>query len=322
MEEMIRCPFVSALNPGTDAAHRHTQEWATKHGLIRNANIEHQMATEQFTWLVGRFYPRAQPPELELISDFTSWLFWHDDVCDETTLGEEPGALARQFDWLLGILTRRKPARPGDAFDRAFVDLRDRFERFAPSHAWLARFVVALQQYFDGCVWEARNRKSGAVPSVETFTVMRRFASAMYVYLELVELVARAELPLVARGNPDVIRLRDIANNVAAWHNDLFSLDKELAYGDVHNVVAVLAKENGIGLAEAKRAATALCNAEVAAFEAIAAGLRSFGADQDLVVAAYVENLKALMRGNLDWSLATDRYQRVYEPQAKADYAT
>jgi hypothetical protein len=50
----------------------------------------HQVATERFTWLVGGFYPWAHERELELISDFTSWLFWHDDLCDETTLGEDP----------------------------------------------------------------------------------------------------------------------------------------------------------------------------------------------------------------------------------------
>src|SRR6476619_7267280 len=92
MEE-LRCPFESALNPGTEAAHRHTRDWAVGHGLVCNANIERQVATEQFTGLVGRLYPRAARTELELISDFTSWLFWHDDVCDETALGEDPAAL-------------------------------------------------------------------------------------------------------------------------------------------------------------------------------------------------------------------------------------
>lgn len=317
----LRCPFESGLNPGTEAAHRHTDRWARQHGLVRNANVQRQVATEQFTWLVGRFFPRARAPELELISDFTSWLFWHDDVCDETTLGEEPPALARQFEWLMGILTRRRPVRAGDAFDGAFADLRDRFEQRAPSEAWFQRFVVSVQQYFEGCVWEAINRKRREVPTVERYMLMRRFASGMFIYLDFVELVAAAELPLVARGHRDVVRLREITNNVAAWHNDLFSLHKELAYADVHNLVVAFASEKGLELAEAKRLAAARCDAEVAEFELLARGLPSFGRELDPLLSSYLDDLKSLMRGNLDWSLETDRYRRAYPVQAKAAFA-
>src|SRR3954462_1507134 len=140
MDELL-CPFVSALNPGTEAAHAHTRAWAERFGLVGTAQIARQGATEPFTWLVGGFYPWAQQRELELISDFTSWLFWHDDVCDETTLGEDPVALARQFEQLLGILSRRRPVRAGDPFDHAMADLRDRFEEAAPSPGWFARMV-------------------------------------------------------------------------------------------------------------------------------------------------------------------------------------
>ena len=309
MEE-LRCPFVSALNPGTEAAHRRTSEWASRFGLIRNASVERQVANEQFTWLVGRFFPWAPQRELDLMSDFTSWLFWHDDVCDETALGEDPDALSRQFEALFGILTRRGPVRAGEPFDCAFADLRDRFETVAPSHAWFTRFATSVQQYFDGCVWEASNRRDRLVPNVEAYIRMRRFACGMYIYLDFVELAMRAELPLVVRGHGDVARLGQIANHVAAWHNDLFSLGKELAFGDVHNLVVVLAKERAVDLAEARRMAVASCNEEVEAFEVIAGRLPSFGVRVDPTVATYKQGLGALMRGNLDWSVATGRYQQ------------
>jgi hypothetical protein len=307
--EDLHCPFPSALNPGTEVAHHHTRQWAGRSGLVRTARIQHQVASERFTWLVGGFYPWAERRELELISDFTSWLFWHDDVCDETTLGEDPAALARQFDWLLGILTRRRPVRASDPFDLAFADLRDRFEEASPGPSWLVRLAASVQQYFEACVWEAANRRHGRVPGVDVYRAMRPFAGGMYIYLDFVELAGRAELPLVARGHRDVQRLQEITLNVACWHNDFFSLDKELAYGDVHNLVVVIARERNVSLSEARAVAIALCNQEAASFEPTARGLPAFDVEADARMAVHTRDLGALMRGNLDWSLATDRYR-------------
>jgi 5-epi-alpha-selinene synthase len=306
----LHCPFVSLLNPATELAHRRTRAWAERFELLLDASVRRQVATEQFTWLVGRFFPWAPTRELELISDFTSWLFLHDDVCDETALGHDPRALADQFDWLMGILTRRRPPRPGQPFDAALADLRDRFEEAAPSWAWFTRFVTAVQQYFDGCVWEANNRAQGVAPPIDVFVCMRPFAGGMYIYLDFIELVLRAELPLVVRGHEDILRLRQATLNVACWHNDLFSLEKELARSDVHNLVVVLARETSADLAEARAVAVARCNAEVQLFEEVAGRLRPFGAAAQPLVVQYRDSLGALMRGNLDWSLSTRRYRR------------
>ena len=311
----LDCPFPSALNPATSAAHQHTRRWAERMGLPA-AEGKHQLAAERFTWLVGHFFPWARPRELELISDFTSWLFWHDDLCDETSLGEDPEALARRFDHLVGILTRRQEPRAEEPFDRALADLRDRFEQAAPSPGWLTRLVASIEHYFEGGVWEADNRRRGAVPDLDTFVDMRRFAGGMYIYVDFVELTAGVELPLVARRHRDVRRLVQIACNVACWHNDLFSLEKERGYGDVHNLVLVLAQERRLDLAEARRAAVEHCNREVSVFAPVEERLPSFGAEIDPLLADYRRGLGALMRGNLDWSLATERYRGATAPQA------
>ncbi len=313
----LYCPFPTALNPATAAAHRHTGQWAKRFGLVSSANIERQVATEQFTWLAGRFFPWAPPRELELISDFTSWLFWHDDVCDETLLGEDPGALARRFEALVGTLTRRTHARPDDTFASALADLSERFKQASPSWGWFNRFVTSVQQYFEGGLWEARNRQRGAVPSWGDFVPMRRFAGGMYIYLDFIELANQTELPLVARGHAEVCRLAQMAASVACWHNDLFSLDKEIAYGEVHNLAIVLAHERRLDLEAASRMAVDHCNEEVASFIRSAESLPFFGEELSPTLAVYVKSLQSLMRGNLDWSLETQRYRGAFAPQNK-----
>lgn len=235
-------------------------------------------------------------------------------------MGEDPAALARQFDWLAGVLGRRNPIRAHDAFDLALADLRDRFEQAAPSWGWLTRLSSSIREYFDGGLWEASNRRQGVVPSLGQFVPMRRFAGGMFIYVNFVELANRVELPLPVRGHRDVVRLGQITANVACWHNDLFSLRKEMAYGDVHNLVIVLAQDRSIDIDAATGAAIDICNREVAMFEQIAGRLPSFGPQIDPLVEQYTESLGALMRGNLDWSLATQRYHRTFEPQTKTHH--
>jgi hypothetical protein len=153
-------------------------------------------------------------------------------------------------------------------FDLAMADLRDRFEAAAPGWGWFARMVASTQEYFEACVWEAANRQRGLTPNVDSYMDMRRCAGGMYIYADFIELVARAELPLVARRQMDVRRLVQIACNVSCWHNDLFSLEKEVARGDVHNLAVVLARQHGLGLREGRAMAVDHCNREVAEFSA------------------------------------------------------
>lgn len=307
MDELY-CPFPSGLNPETEHAHRETSEWARRFELINSADSEWQLEHSQFSWLVGRFFPFAARRELQLISDFTSWLFWHDDLCDETSLGKDPRALGSRFDQLASTFARRSSPHPGHAFDLALADLRDRFESAAPSVAWLSRFASSMRDYFDACVWEASNRDSGAKPSTNVFICMRRKASGMCMYVDFLELIAQKELPLVVRAHRDVQRLARITNNVASWHNDLFSIAKEQAQGDVHNLALALAHEQQLDVAAAKRLTVALCNKEVATFEALRSALPAFEPEVDQDLRVFVAALGSMMRGNLDWSLATQRY--------------
>jgi hypothetical protein len=83
----------------------------------------------------------------------------------------------------------------------------------------------------------------------------------------------------------------------------------------------VIAQERRVSIAEARAIAVAWCNDEVAGFEPIARHLPSFGAEVDALVAAHARSLGALMRGNLDWSLATGRYRGALTPPAEAVHA-
>jgi 5-epi-alpha-selinene synthase len=303
----LYCPFPSALNQHTAEAHRETLRWATVHGLVVGDDVRKTAQAEKYTWLVGRFYPSAPRACFQLLSDFTSWLFWHDDVCDETEIGHDPARLEARFRQLYAVLAGDAAAR-ADPYEVSLADMRGRFIALAPDPAWISRFLASVYDYFEGCLWEAHNRARQIVPRVADFIPMRRCAGGMWIYLDFIELVNQSALPLLLRKHRDIRRLRQIANNVACWHNDLFSFSKEKRRGDVHNLVTALEADLQLSVPEAVQLAGRYCDAEAHNFVALESKLPPFEPPLRAALVPYLAGLKALMRGNLDWSLESGRY--------------
>jgi hypothetical protein len=186
------------------------------------------------------------------------------------------------------------------------------------SRAWMDRFAVSVAEYFDAAVWEARNRERGVWPNSATYIQMRPYTGALYTVLNLIDLAEAVILPLVVRKHPAYQALMLITNNVVCWCNDLFSLPKERAYDDVHNLALILQHQEDISLQEAVNRVARLVQQEVERFIALENDLPSFGAEADGLVRRFVAVLRAWMRGNLDWSYESGRYQGAAEERIAA----
>jgi len=306
----LYCPFPAAINPHTESVYQGTLEWGDEHGLLGKGETREQQAKEQHAWLVGRVFPHASRERFQLLSDWTSWLFWHDDVCDETSLGQSPEGLCRQFDQLFGILNGTTPVRPGNAFDLALVEMTDRFKALAPDDAWIHRFMINVQEYFQACIWEARNRGSHETPSLDEFIPMRRYAGGTWIYLDFLEFANVQTLPLEVREHAHVRHLMQITCDIACWHNDIFSWPKEMRRNDVHNLIPVLEAELGLTMGMAMRMAVKYCNSEVKEFISLSETLPVFAPPLDEHLRAYIDGLRMIMRGNLDWATESSRYKK------------
>lgn len=91
----------------------------------------------------------------------------------------------------------------------------------------------------------------------------------------------------------------------------MLSLRKELAHDDVHNLVIVLRHTQGLTLQQAVDRASEMLTEAVHRFEQTERTLLPFSLEREVVILKYVGNLKAWMRGNLDWSIETGRYSQV-----------
>lgn len=304
----LYCPFPSAINVHAATVQYATLKWAHHFGLIRGERAAQRLNSRYYGELMARAYPHARLESLQLVSDWNTWLFFLDDQCDETGLGNAPSKLAQVHACLLAILRGAAPSADDGPQSRALWDLTNRLYAQA-GEAWLRRFSSRVEEYFAANVWEATNRLQGTMPDVATYRAMRPFTGAVYTYLQLIEFTEQLDLPPAVHNHADVHRLAQMTNNCICWSNDIISLEKELRHGDVHNLVLILRSEQNLTIQAAVDQVAALHNAEVRAFTALAARPPSFGAGVDADIRRYIRGMQHWMRANLDWSAATTRYR-------------
>jgi 5-epi-alpha-selinene synthase len=303
----LYCPFPAAVNRHAESVNQHTLTWVKRFKLVPNENEFDRLVASKFGWLAARAYPNAPLQELEIVSDWNTWLFIRDDQCDESGIGKDPVLLTRLHDQLLEILTGRKPDNRDPALAHALHDLCERILNKA-SPEWMCRFVHSVIEYFESSVWEAQNRALGLIPDMETYMLMRPYTGGLYTDIELIDITENIHLPLHVRKHETVQRLALLTNNVVCWSNDIISFAKETRHNDVHNLVVILRKHH-LTLQEAIDQATELTNEEVRAFELLQDQLPSFSPAIDADLQRFVSVLRSWMRGNLDWAYDSGRYR-------------
>ena len=291
------CPWPSQIHPSTEDAAARTLLWLDEYAML-DANP--RLRTERYTWLVGRMFPNADDAVFQLLSDFTSWIFDHDDVVDESRLSANPEAMAERFDReRLLFQGRVAPTRPSE---HALCDVGRRFEEVGLDSIWFSRFVLNFCSYLDGCLWEGGNRAYDRTPRLDEYVSLRPFAAAAWLYMEVVELVLGRRLPFDVREHRQIQALRCMAADLVAWHNDVYSVVKELRVGDAHNLVIVLQHEKELELHDAVRQVVRRSNERVRAFDEIVASLNEPGAE------TYIDALRWFVRGAFDYLLESSRY--------------
>ena len=100
---------------------------------------------------------------------------------------------------------------------------------------WRATFAWDFFDYLCGCEWEAENRAQGLVLEAE-FLRKRRDAGAIWPSLDLLE-DAAGVLLAGPRDVPLLAAARTACADVVCWTDDLLTVGKERAHGDVHNLV-------------------------------------------------------------------------------------
>ena len=303
---VLTSPYPSALSPFEKPVQDGTIDWLVRYGIVCSKVEEDRIRNQGWTRCMARCYPNASLVDLQWISDWVSWIFLFDDQNDEAEQGRGTERLAECRPLLLDIM-RGGPLQDDNQMLQAWHDLWSRIRpKVKPD--WLERLTQQHDDYFLACIWEASNRKAGIVPDTKTYLLKRLDSGAVYPCLTLIEFVGKLNLPDNVLCHPVISQLSLSTNNLVCWSNDIFSLEKEVKNGDMHNLVITLSNEHQISLQQAADKAILMHDTEMERFEALIDQVPVFSTEIDVDVQFYIEGLKFWIQGNLDWSFESQRY--------------
>jgi 5-epi-alpha-selinene synthase len=298
------CPFPSALHRDVDVVQAQSVAWARRFHLLGTSERKYRALDEaQVARLVARSFPAADRDGLQLAADWTTLFCLIDDKTE--VAGTSMVRLAALLSRLIDAF--REGNAGDDAFASALVDLRGRMLD-AAGEAWLEQFGELLEKLFSAFLWENLNRSNHIRPSLSAYVTMRETTVGLHPQFALAEITDHVHLSTATLAHPTVRSLTTMACNVVGWTNDLFTYPKELAQGEVHNLVLLHMHEAGLTLDEALVRVVANHDAEMRAFIALAARLPDVG-DERPQLLRYVGVLRGWMRGHLDWARETGRYR-------------
>ncbi|MFD1829634.1 isoafricanol synthase [Streptomyces desertarenae] len=311
---LLEIPFAGAISSDVEEARLHTLCWLRDFGLLRDGSDLREYDALRLERAMARFYPRARGEDLALATDVNGWFFVFDDQFDGE-LGQRPDAVARLLDSLVRVMDGDAPSAGAEAgpLVEGFRDLWRRVnDGMGP--LWRHRFREHWHGYLLAHHREALNRSGDALPGIDEYLAARRHSIGIQPCLDLAERFGRYTLPRELHEGFPLREMRRITDEVAIFVNDIVSLDKELAVGDVNNAVILLARGTGRSVRECVPEVCAAANGRVARFlehaALLSARLEGTGTPGAVraQVADYVDGMRNVMRGNLDWSLESRRY--------------
>jgi 5-epi-alpha-selinene synthase len=306
----LYCPFPSQINTYADVLKDYAFEWVLRFNLLSNESTYRRFSKTNFYWLTSCAYPHYKLEELKIGNDWLSWLFIWDDQCDLSDLKNQPKELQAIHSRFLEIFTGEEVTSKDIPLAHALSDIRQRMIK-----VWGARYfhllIPCLEDYFNGCVLQASNHSRHTTPDLDAYIKTRRLSVAGDLVLSWVEYFNGLKIPNILRKHDIIEKLNEMAINILAWCNDIFSFPKELASNDVHNLVLVLHYQNQIPLEKALEDAVKMHNQELQALLNLEASIPAFGEQEDAEIRKYISGIHDWIRGNFDWSKKTARYNSV-----------
>lgn len=304
-------PFPHALSPDLDGARRHHLQWVRRLGLVGEGRPLEWYVSWDMPALAAHGFPYASGPALDLCADAMGFFFVFDDQFDGP-LGHDPARAAALCQHLIDIVHGTAPGPAADACTRAFADIWARsIEGAHPG--WITRCAHEWEYYFATQAHEAIGRLRGTPGDMEYYLQVRRGIAGTALTISLAERAAGIHVPAAAFHSPQLRLMRDIAVDVPMMCNDVYSLEKEEARGDVDNIVLVIEHQGGSRQAAIEQARLEV-RQRVDGFQELAQQIPGLCAQlglpggQTAAVRTYVEVMGAWMSGYDTWQRQTRRY--------------
>ncbi|MFD9523384.1 terpene cyclase [Streptomyces sp. NPDC059979] len=305
-------PFPLAVSPDLEGARVRNLAWVQARGLITGGESLDWYRSWDMPRLAAYGFPYARGRELDLCADVMAFFFVFDDQLDGP-LGRAPDRVAAVCQGLIDLVRGAPLPAGGDPCAAAFAEVWARSTAGAPA-GWVARVAHEWEYYFASQAHEAIGRLRGRPADMEQYLQVRRGIAGTALTASMGERAAGIEVPASVFHSPQLRIMREIAVDVPLMCNDVYSLEKEEARGDVDNLVLVLEHERRCSRQEAIAAAREEVHRRCARFRYLAAevpavcGRLGLTSRERAAADMYVEVMCAWMSGYSAWQSETLRY--------------
>ncbi|WP_370418426.1 hypothetical protein AB8O64_07020 [Streptomyces sp. QH1-20] len=307
----IWCPIPVRVHPESATAEERLLAWCLEHDLLRSEAAIERFKGCRYGTFVAYTYPDVV--DLDLMCQWNAVNFLLDDLIDET-------APADGLDLARGLLAQLtvgvplpeapKPASPLEAAQR------DIWERAASRRSldWQLRVVGHTRDWLASTVLQSTRHGADAIPSTEAFCRSRRLHSGQTMSLDYIEAGLDRELPADLANSDPYREMVAAVNDAIGWHNDAFSVEKELARGDYDLLPAVLAHNEKMPWPQAIARTGTMSEAATREFVGAAEDLRAMGplfASAPGSIEDAITWYGAWLSGSLHWHRRSGRYSDV-----------
>ncbi|GAA2816603.1 terpene synthase family protein [Crossiella cryophila] len=280
---------------------RQLAEWAQRLRLLSGEATVHRFRAARFGEFASFVYPDA--PDLLIYAKWLAWLFVVDDLYDENRAPGQGGIVNGVLPYLPD--QGQPPAQPIDPASAALADMWPELRASMPD-SLRERFRGHTDHYVRSYATDLANARTGLAPALAPYITLRRASGAVETCVDLIERQPAAYLPPHTAGATDLLALREAANDVICWSNDVLSLAKEIEHGELNNLVAVLRDATGLGWQAALEVAAEMVGARTREFEQISHRLLS--GDADPALAPFIDGVQLWIAGSLHWHQSSPRY--------------
>ncbi|NUK06808.1 hypothetical protein HRW18_01985 [Streptomyces lunaelactis] len=319
-------PFPSQISQAVESAAAHHIIWIQEHGLLSKGSLR-----EYYRWdvpgVAARFWPHSSGADLELGMDLAGWFLLVDDQFDGP-LGIQPHRAAQIVQQLIDVVYSSPGSLPKESLTPAAGGLASIWSRQVRgmSASWQQRSARDWEDFLNAYTSETINRQIGIVPDVDTYLSLRHKAGLENVLIDLAERIGHYELPEAVLSMPAIQKMHNATVQVVNIIQDAFSVAKEEARGDCHNLVIVLQHHRNYSRQEALAETRSIVRRHTDEFLHVKSQLPALFDAAALPLSdresayVFVDDLQAQMRACHDWCRGSGRYSRVI--RARPDQPT
>ncbi len=308
------CPFMPQQSVYADLVEQRTKAWALDFHLIQKEAALRRFNGSRFSHLTTRTFPLASYEDTVILNKWMAWLFLFDDQFDEGDAGRRLELHRQVMRDLLQVLEEgnsdasdTRSYAPGGAIAAAMQNLwRQTYPRMSPE--WRQRFAGHITIYLTAYGKETANRIRNYIPDVASYVQLRREAGAVQIALDLLEFGYHIHLPIEIYRGSEFQELYLATVDVVCWCNDIVSIEKEMAHGEVSNLVFSIRQTYGLSWQDAINYANRMNTERVQHFIQASQHLPTYPPEIERDLNKYLEGMRSWMRGNIDWSAETLRY--------------